>query len=95
MSHLIHFLERLGADAGARHQSEADYATAVTALPVDDQARDALLARDADALGGLLGGRLQMMCILFPADGDEKKDDDQKDGDEVPAEKEDKPSVGF
>lgn len=95
MSHLIQFLERLGADAGARQQSETDYATAVAALPVGDQARDALLARDADALGGLLGGRLQMMCILFPADGDEKKDDDQKDGDDAPAEEEDKPSAGF
>lgn len=89
MSNLISFLETLGRDAGLPSTGEA-YATAVDALEVDDQAKATLLAKDASALNDLLGGRPKMICMLFPADGDEKKDGGDEDG-EAPAEDEEQP----
>lgn len=83
MSNVIAFLESMGGDARLSRLSGDDYAAAVETLDLDDSSRQALLARDAQALNGLAGGRLQMMCILLPADGDEnQKDNDQDDGDE-------------
>ena len=78
----------------ALHDAEppAVRAAAVAALEVDDAARSALLAADAGALGDLLGGRPKMICMLFPAD-----DDQRKDGEE-PAEQEptdDEPKVSI
>lgn len=81
MSNVIAFLESMGKDASlARLEGEA-YVAAVDALGLDDAPRQALLDRDASALADLLGVRLEMMCMLFPAD-DDKKDDDQDDSDE-------------
>jgi len=84
MSNLIQFLEHLGGDARHAHLSEADYLAAVDAASLDDAPKQALRARDADALNDLAGGRLQMMCILFPAEGDDNKKDDQPDESDQP-----------
>lgn len=94
MSNVITFLESLGREPALAARPADDYAAAVAALDVGDDARAALLARDAAALNGLLGGRLRMMAILFPADGDEKKDGEQKDDGDGPSEDEQKDSVG-
>ena len=75
MSKVIAFLENMGRTRLPGQFDAASYEAAVEAAQVEDVARDALLARDADALSGLLGGRLEMMCLLFPAEGDENKDD--------------------
>lgn len=72
MSNVITFLETLGRAPAGR--SADDYAAAVAMLDVGDDARAALLARDAAALNDLLGGRPRMVCMLFPADDDQKKD---------------------
>lgn len=94
MSNVIAFLESLGNNAAQSKLSGEAYVAAVDALGLDDAPRQALLDRDADALGGLMGGRLQMMCILFPADGDDQKKDDQPDGDsDTPQEDERKESI--
>ena len=92
MSNVISFLESMGKDAGLARLSGDDYAAAVTALGLDDAPTQALLARDVQALNGLAGGRLQMMCILLPADGDENKKDDQQDDDQ-PGDDETKESI--
>ena len=89
MSNLISFLESLGRDARLA-TTGGDYAAAVDALEIDDQAKATLLAKDASALNDLLGGRPKMICMLFPADGDEKKDGGDEDG-EAPAEDEEQP----
>lgn len=94
MSNVISFLETLGRAPASAGRSADDYAAAVAALDVGDDARAALLARDAAALNDLLGGRLRMMAILFPADGDEKKDGEQKDDGDGPSEDEQKESAG-
>ena len=93
MSNVIAFLESMGRNASLSRLSGDDYAAAVGNLELDDSSRQALLARDAQALNGLAGGRLQMMCILLPADGDEnQKDQNQEDGDE-PGQGETKESI--
>lgn len=76
MSNVISFLESLGQDARLARQSDDDYAAAVRALPLDDQARLALLAKDAGALNDLLGGRPAMICALFPAEDTPAREDD-------------------
>lgn len=81
MSNVIEFLERLGADASMASLDGQAYEAAVGSVDAADAARDALLARDAGTLGELLGGRPKMVCMLFPADDDQKKDDEQDDND--------------
>lgn len=94
MSNVIAFLEAMGQDAAKSRLQGEEYVAAVDALGLDDAPRQALLQRDASAIGDLLGGRMKMMCLLFPADGDEKKDDKQDEGDE-PGQDDRKESVGF
>lgn len=94
MSNVIAFLEKMGNNPALASQSPEDYAAAVDALGLDDAPRQALLDRDPSALNSLLGGRLQMMSILFPADGDEKKDGDEQEGDgEEPTQDEPKEAI--
>ena len=94
MSNVIAFLEKMGSQAGLAGQSQEDYIAAVDALGLDDAPRQALVDRDPAALNGLMGGRLQMMSILFPADGDEQKDGEEQEGDgEEPTQDEPKESI--
>ena len=92
MSNVIAFLESLGRDAALRPAGE-QYAAAVAALDVDDEARDALLAKDDLTLGALLGGRPRMLCALLPADDDQVPAEDQPAEDEPDDEK--KTSIGL
>lgn len=83
MSNVIAFLESLGKNAAHSQLSGEAYVAAVDALGLDDAPRQALLDRDADALSGLMGGRMKMMCLLFPADGEEpQKDQGPAEGEE-------------
>jgi hypothetical protein len=93
MSNVIAFLESLGQDASKARLTGEDYAAAVDALALDDAPRQALLDRDALTLGQLSGGRLQMMCVLLPADGDDNKKDDDQDGQDEPGEGDQKESI--
>jgi len=63
---IVQFLEFLGASPNA--MSVANYANAVDALNVDAAAREALLARDAEGITRLLGGRAAMRCIVATPD---------------------------
>jgi len=82
MSNVIEFLETLGSNPAMTRLSAADYAAAVAALDVDEAQKEALLNGDRDALNGLLGGRDTMLCVVFSPDGDEQKDDEQREQDE-------------
>ena len=93
MSNVIAFLESLGTDAAKARLAGDDYIAAVEALALDDAPRQALLDRDAAALGQLSGARLQMMCILLPADGDDNKKDDDQDGQDEPGDGDQKESI--
>ena len=83
MSNVIAFLESLGRSA-APAPTAAELADAVAALPVGDDAKSALLAGDTGTLSDLLGGRPKMICMLFPADDDQKKDGDEEPTEPVP-----------
>ncbi|GAB3346204.1 hypothetical protein [Lysobacter tyrosinilyticus] len=63
---IVQFLETLG--ASPNNPSATNYANAVNALDLDDAARKALLARDADGLNKLLNGRAAMRCVVFVPD---------------------------
>lgn len=93
MSNVIAFLEKMGNNAALANQAPEDYAAAVDALGLDDAPRQALLDRDASALNGLLGGRMQMMCLLLPADDEEKKDGDEPAEGDTPVEDAPKESI--
>jgi hypothetical protein len=95
MSNVIAFLESLGKDVAFSAPAPEAYADAVQALDLDDAARQALLARDAAGLNDLLGGRMKMMCLLFPADSDKNhQDGEEPEGEgEQPVEDEPKSSI--
>jgi hypothetical protein len=60
---VIRFLET----AGSVPMPAGEYLAAVSSLDIDDAERAALVARDAGALGRLLGGRDTMYCsVLAP-----------------------------
>lgn len=63
---IVQFLENLGASSNTL--SAPNYVSAVEALGLDDASKRALLARDADALNGLLAGRAAMRCFVFVPD---------------------------
>lgn len=79
MSEVISFLESLGRDVDGL--SAGEFAARVASLEVGEELRDALLARDEQAISALLGGRSNVYCLLVPAEDDDKQDDD-KDSDE-------------
>ncbi len=80
MSHLIEFLE--SAAAKLTGLSQEDYARAVAALDIPQELRDALLARDADAINRIVDAGVPMMMILAPAEN-------HPNDDRAPAEKDD------
>lgn len=84
MSKVIRFLEEMGSNTGPVAWSQDGYDAAVAALDVVAEQRDALLARDPDALRQLLGGRGTMYCSLYPA----REDQPQQEDAEVPDERE-------
>lgn len=63
---IVQFLETLGAAPNAL--SATNYAHAVEALGLEDAARDALMARDANAISHSLGGRSENRCFVFVPD---------------------------
>lgn len=88
MSDVIDFIESLGARPA---MAPSDYAAAVGRLAADEDTRDALLRRDAGALGAALGGRDVMWCAILspdetPADEpgreDPAREEPQPDADE-------------
>lgn len=87
MSNLVAFLEGLGTDGHLQGLSPEDYVAAVSQLDVEPALRDALIARDADAIARLVRATPMMMVLApaddRPADGDQPADKDG--GDDKPA----------
>ncbi|MET0935667.1 MAG: hypothetical protein ABWX83_06755 [Luteibacter sp.] len=82
MGNVIDFLARVGQDASLRHANGAVLDEALDALAVGQSARDALIAKDSDALRASLG-----LGVFFGSqmpdgpDHEEKEDEDEDDGD--------------
>lgn len=66
MSNVIQFLAEMGSNP--RMLSAAEYAANISALDVDAAQRQALISMDQSALNGLLGGREEMRCVIWPVD---------------------------
>ena len=63
MSNAIQFLEALGSNS--TRLSVAEYELSVASLEIEERQRIALLDRDQEALGTLLGARLGMRCLIW------------------------------
>ena len=66
MSNIVQFLETLG--ASPNQLSGANYVHAVESAGLDAASRDVLLARDAEGINRLLGGRAAMRCMIVTPD---------------------------
>jgi len=82
MSNVVQFLETLARNP--KPLSAEDFATAIADASLEPAARQALIARDADVLNQLLGGRLSMMCLIAPAENDEPQEEEQEGEEEAP-----------
>jgi hypothetical protein len=80
MSNVVQFLETLARNP--KPLSAEDFAVAVANAELGTASQQALLAKDANALNRVLGGRPMMMCLVAPAENDEPQDDEQPDGEE-------------
>lgn len=83
MSNVVQFLETLACAPSTL--SAEDFAAAVGTADLPAEMKQALLARDIDALSAALGGRSRMLCMVVPAENDEPVEDDRDDeGNESP-----------
>ena len=84
MFDVVDFLESVGQDARLRYASSEGVATALAGQPIDAKLRDVILAKDAQALGVMLG-KGPYCCYIDPGKEDEgeekKKKDDKGKGD--------------
>ncbi|GAA0889111.1 hypothetical protein [Rhodanobacter soli] len=94
MFDVIDFLERMGQDAQLRHASQDEVGLALSSAEIDPELRVAILARDEQGLQALLG-QDPFCCLINPAkpdeeqeecdgsceDGEEKKNDKDKEND--------------
>lgn len=76
MSNVVQFLEMLARNP--QSLSAQDFAIAVAKAELEPAAKQAVLARDADAINQLLGGRISMMCLIAPAENDEPREEEQE-----------------
>ncbi|MFC5578963.1 hypothetical protein ACFPOA_13195 [Lysobacter niabensis] len=83
MSNVVQFLEALARNP--KPMSAEDLATAVANAELEPAARQAILSRDPDGLNRVLGGRLNVMCLVVPAENDEPQEGEEREG-EPPAE---------
>ena len=92
MSNVIQFLEAMGRNPGVHGLSAADYAASVALLEIDGAQQQALLDRNAVAINDLLEGRSRMFLLVNTPSPDDHEatpgDDENEDGDGVPAEDE-------
>jgi len=82
MSNVVQFLEALARNP--RPMSPEEFVAAISDANLDPVIRKALLERDVALLGRELGTRGTMFCMVFPADNEEPKEDEQREDEETP-----------
>ena len=80
MSKVVQFLETLA--CGPADLTAEEFAGAVARADIADAMKQALLARDIDALRAALGGRAEMLCMIVPAENDEPVEDEPSEDDD-------------
>jgi hypothetical protein len=78
MSEVIRLLETMGRNPAV---SAAEYAASVALLELEPSQRQPFLDRDPVSLGDLVGARVQMMCLILPAEDEPSQGDE---GEEAP-----------
>lgn len=78
MSNVVQFLEALA--RSTKPLSNDELAAAVANAALEPTTKQALLDRDAIRLNEALGGRLNVMCLIVPAENDEPQESEDKDG---------------
>jgi hypothetical protein len=86
VSAVIQFLETLGRNPMLA--TGDNYERAVAALEVDQAHQAALVARDPEALIGLLNCRESMICMVWAPDQEPLKKDDDQEEQQIPLEEE-------
>ncbi|PMG76860.1 hypothetical protein BCU84_12480 [Shewanella sp. 10N.286.51.B7] len=81
MSSIIKLLERMGQESGLT-ESAIEFETAITESNLNEQLKQTMLNRDIVALEKALDICPDVVCILFPADEEEK----EQEGDTKPSE---------
>lgn len=79
MSNVVQFLETLARNPASL--SHEDFVVAVANAGLEPAAQQALLNRDADRLNKAVGGRLNVMCLVVPAENDEPQESEEQEGD--------------
>jgi hypothetical protein len=82
MSNVVQFLEALARNP--KPLSAEEFAAVVVGAELEPAAERAVLARDANAINQLLGGRISMMCLIAPAENDEPQEEEREGEDETP-----------
>jgi hypothetical protein len=80
MSNVVQLLEAMARDP--KSLSGDEYETLIASATLDPAIERALLERDATTLSRVLRGRVEMACLIFPAedepnDGEEKHEEEE------------------
>jgi hypothetical protein len=85
MSNVVQFLEAMARDP--KPLSGDEYKALIASATLDPAIECALLERDAATLNCVLRGRVEMACLIFPAE-DEPNDGEEKHEEEETPEQE-------
>lgn len=76
MSNVVKFLEALGQNPEI--VSDAEFAAAVAAAPVEGNVREALAARDTARVNALMGHTCTVLSLLVPAEEEQPQEDENE-----------------
>ncbi|ARD21323.1 MULTISPECIES: hypothetical protein [Shewanella] len=77
MSSIIKLLERMGQESGLT-ESAIEFETAITESNLNEELKKSMLSRDIVALEKSLDICPDVVCVLFPAEEEETKEEDKK-----------------
>ena len=86
MSNVVQFLENLACNP--KPLSSEEFATGVIAAGLEPAEEKALVEKDIIGLNRALGSRLNIMCLIVPAENDEPQEGEEKEGDDQVPEQE-------
>jgi len=82
MTDIIDFLEELGKNANIR-LDKVDIESLLVNDDFDEQAKQAILNKDANAIEMILNARSKIVCLIVPAeDDDDNEEEDDSDSKE-------------
>jgi len=86
MSNVVQFLEALARNP--KTLSAEEFTTGVIEAGLEPAEEKALVEKDVVGLNRVLGARLNVMCLIVPAENDEPQEGEEKEGDDQTPEQE-------